>query len=858
MLYSTSSKILAATLLLLQVASCRSTSPQQTQIPAPAKNTAVTTTPDTAAALSPETLEAAIQNYRAAETRLLDLVHTKLQVAFDWQKQHVLGTATLELRPWFYPQDKAVLDAKGFDLHSVQLLEGSGHKALKYTYDGQQLTIDLGRPFTKDEAFFIEIEYTAKPNELPVGGSAAITADKGLYFINPLGTEPGKPRQIWTQGETEANSKWFPTIDAPNQKSTQETYITVDNRFKTLSNGILVQSSIVNDSTRTDYWRMDKPHAPYLFMVAVGDFAVVEDQWNKIPVEYYVEPEYQRWAKNIFGNTPEMLTYFSEKLGYPYPWQKYSQVVVRDYVSGAMENTTASVFMEDLQVDDRYLLDENWDYIIAHELFHQWFGDLVTTESWANLPLNEAFATYSEYLWSEYKYGEDAAAETLLKEGDSYFREAAQKQVDLIRFYYDDREDMFDSHSYAKGSRILHMLRRYVGDDAFFASLNRYLKKHEYKPVEVHDLRLAFEEITGEDLNWFFNQWFLASGHPVLNVSNRWENGQVVLQVEQLQDLRATPLYVLPLYVDVYAGEQKVRYAIRIDKQKQQFTFPAPQQPQLVVFDAEEQLLAEINHAKSAAELQYQYKVADHFISRYKALASLLDEGSPEGSPESRQTMVAALSDTSSYMRRLALSAFDEYQGSDKEAVLAQIARIAAADKSTLVRADALSILANNNPNAYREQFRKGLDDRSYAVAAASVYGYSLSDAPDKDQVFRGVENANSADIGLALADYYVTSKKTDKYEWFVNRLKTLKGGDLYYFVNYFGQYLAQTPQDQVSKAVPILTELATNHSAYYIRMAAFQALAIQQHIPQKEALLRKIADQEKDPRLVNEYKNFF
>jgi aminopeptidase N len=851
MLHSTPAKFLAAAFLLLQFVSCRTTSPVATPLPDPTPQVAEA---PPASQQQISGLESSLQNYRKAETRLHDLVHTKLQVSFDWQKQHVKGAATLELRPWFYPQNTLVLDAKGFELHSVQLLEGSSHKPLKWEYDGLKLTIQLGREFRRDESYFVEIEYTAKPNELPAGGSEAITSDKGLYFINPLGTEPNKPRQIWTQGETEANSKWFPTIDAPNQKTTQEIYITVDNRYKTLSNGILVQSSLVNDSTRTDYWRMDKPHAPYLFMMAIGDFAVVEDRWNGIPVDYYVEPEYERWAKAIFGHTPEMLTFFSDLLDYPYPWPKYSQVVVRDYVSGAMENTSASLFMEELQVDDRYLLDENWDYIIAHELFHQWFGDLVTTESWSNLTLNEAFASYSEYLWAEYKYGEDAAAETLLKEGDAYFREAAQKQVDLVRFYYDDKEDMFDSHTYAKGSRILHMLRKYVGDEAFFTSLNRYLKKHEYKPVEVHDLRLAFEEVTGEDLNWFFNQWFLASGHPVLAVDHRWEGGQVVLQVAQQQNLSTTPLYLLPLYVDIVAAGQRTRYAIRIDKQQQEFTFPAPQQPQVVIFDAEEQLLAEINYSKSAEELRAQYQLADNFISRYKALAQLTEDQSPE----SMRLMVAALADTSSYMRRVALSAFEEYEGPELQQVLARAASMATADKNSLVRADAMSLLAASNPNAYKELFRKGLEDRSYAVVTASVYGYALSDATDKEQVLKGVENIQEGDVSLALAEWYLSTGQPDRYQWFVERLNRQKGINAYYFLSTFGQYLMTAPHEQVAQAAPLLEDMAINHPKYYVRLAAFNALAIQADLAQKEAILRKIAEQEQDPRLKREYENFF
>ncbi|EMR04068.1 M1 family metallopeptidase [Cesiribacter andamanensis] len=851
MLHSSPGKFLAAALLLLQFASCRTSTPVATPSPETAPPPIDLPAP---AAQEAAGLEARLQNYQKTPTRLHDLVHTRLQVSFDWQKQHVKGTATLELRPWFYPQQTLVLDAKGFDIHSVQLLEGSSHKPLKYEYDGLKLNIALGREYSRDEAYFVEIEYTAKPNEQPAGGSEAITSDKGLYFINPLGTEPGKPRQIWTQGETEANSKWFPTIDAPNQKTTQEIYITVDNRYKTLSNGILVQSSLVNDSTRTDYWRMDKPHAPYLFMLAIGDFAVVEESWNGLPVEYWVEPQYERYAKAIFGNTPEMLTYFSDLLDYPYPWSKYAQVVVRDYVSGAMENTTASLFMEELQVDDRSLLDENWDYIIAHELFHQWFGDLVTTESWSNLTLNEAFASYSEYLWSEYKWGEDAAAETLLKEGDAYFREAAEKQVDLIRFYYDDKEDMFDSHTYAKGSRILHMLRKYVGDEAFFTALHRFLKKHEYQPVEVHDLRLAFEEVTGEDLNWFFNQWFLASGHPVLQVDHRWEGGNVVVQVEQQQDLSTTPLYELPLYVDVVAGGQKTRYAIRIDKQQQEFSFPASQQPQLVVFDAEEQLLAEISHTKSAEELRNQYRLAENFISRYKALAQLTEEGSPE----TLQLMKAALADTSSYMRRTALAAFEEYEGADSQQVYSQLAKMAASDKNSLVRADAMSILAASAPNAYKELFRKGLEDRSYAVVTAAVYGYALSDATDIDQVLRSVETITEGDVPLALAEYYVGSGQTNRYDWFVSQLPRQKGINAYYFLNTFGQYLMAAPQEQVVQGAQLLEKLALSHAKYYVRMAAFNALAIQASLPERETLLRKIAEQEQDPRLKREYQNFF
>ena len=795
------------------------------------------------------------KDYRATPTRLHDLVHTKLEVGFDWEQQRLNGIATLELVPHFYPQSELVLDAKGFDIHQVRMLKGAQKIPLRYEYDGEKIVIQLDKEYTRNQNYFVQIDYTAKPNERELGGSQAITSDKGLYFINPLGEDPDKPRQIWTQGETEANSAWFPTIDAPNQRSTQEMYITVNNRFKTISNGTLVSSTLQNDSIRTDYWKMDKSHAPYLFMMAIGEFAQVDDEWNGIEVDYFVEPEYEKYAKAIFGNTPEMLTFFSEKLGYPYPWDKYAQVVVRDYVSGAMENTTASIFMEALQVDDRELLDDNWDYIIAHELFHQWFGDLVTTESWSNLPLNEAFATYSEYLWSEYKYGEEAAAHTLMKEAASYFSEAETKQVDLIRFYYDDKEDMFDNHSYAKGGRILHMLRKYVGDEAFFASLQRYLKKNEYQPVEVHDLRLAFEEVTGEDLNWFFNQWFLDSGHPVLEVEEEYKNGQLVLKVRQQQNFNTTPLYKLPLYVDVFTNGDRQRFAIEITEPYQEFELEVGADPELVIFDAEEQLLAEITHEKTPEEYRYQYLHGEHYISRYKALEKIVEAGVTE--KENKDILLAALEDQSYYIRRLAIGAFDEYAGPDKAAIEARIAKLVKDEKS-LVRADALNVLATLNPAAYQEQFRKGLEDRAYSVIAASIYGYSKTDAKDKSVLFEKYGNVDNADVSLALADYYIQNKEANRYDWFKSKLKSQKGSDLYYFLNYFGQYVNDQPLEVVEDAAKILEKYAKNDPAYYVRYSAFTALALLEKLPNLNEKLKEIAAQEEDPRVKQAYSRFF
>jgi len=220
----------------------------------------------------------------------------------------------------------------------------------------------------------------------------------------------GKPTQLWTQGETEGSSVWFPTIDTPSERMSQEIFITTRKDFQTLSNGQLVYSNFNDDDTRTDYWKQDLEHPPYLTMMAVGDFKIGRDEWQDskgriVPVDYYVEPDYANYVFQIFGDTPEMMTFYSELLNYDYPWDKYAQIIVRDYVSGAMENTTATIYGEYVNQTSRELIDDNNETTIAHELFHHWFGDLVTCESWSHLPLNESFATYGEYLWLEHKYG---------------------------------------------------------------------------------------------------------------------------------------------------------------------------------------------------------------------------------------------------------------------------------------------------------------------------------------------------------------------------------------------------------------------------------------------------------------------
>ena len=251
--------------------------------------------------------------YRASNTKSNDIIHTKLEVKFDWANAWLFGKATIEIKPYFYPTNKLYLNARGMDLYKVQLLKDKTYTDLKYVYENDSIKIDLDKTYTRNDKYFVFIEYKSKPNDLKKGGSNAITSDKGLYFINPKGEDPNKMPQIWTQGETQSSSAWFPTIDSPNERMTNEIYITVDDKYTTLSNGLLSSQTKNADGSRTDYWKMDLPHAPYLVMMGIGEFKKVTDTpWKGKEVSYYVEKEYEPYAKAIFGNTAEMLEFFSK------------------------------------------------------------------------------------------------------------------------------------------------------------------------------------------------------------------------------------------------------------------------------------------------------------------------------------------------------------------------------------------------------------------------------------------------------------------------------------------------------------------------------------------------------------------
>ncbi|WP_341227067.1 M1 family aminopeptidase [uncultured Arcticibacterium sp.] len=796
------------------------------------------------------------QNYNASETKLFDLIHTKLDVKPDWSTNHLEAQAELTLKPWFYPQENLILDAKGFDIKKVAL----NNQTVDFKYNGLKLEIPLGRPFNAKETINIKINYTAKPDELGKVPALKGLEYKGLYFINP---DKNKPQQIWSEGETEYNSCWFPTLDSPNQKHTQEISLTVPKHFTTLSNGLLKNSKENADGTKTDTWFQNIPHSVYLSMIAAGDFKKVTDSTFKaFEVSYYVERQYEKYAYSIFGRTPEMIRYFEELLQTKYPWQKYAQIAVRDYVSGAMENTTATIHGSGIQKNDNQIVDNNDDGVIAHELFHHWFGDLVTAESWANLPLNEAFADYSEYLWANHKYGKDEGDWLNFTALNQYLDEAENKQEPVIRYGYSDKEDMFDSHSYAKGGRILHMLRNEVGDQAFFEALKQYLENGKFNNAEISNLRLAFENVTGRDLNWFFDQWFLKKGHPRLEVEYSYKSEVLSLNIKQTIDSLNDWVYQLPLAVEIGTDEGVTRKNVYLNKESQTFSFQLDNKPTYVAIDPDGYALAVISQKQKTKELISQFENSKSAIARFKAFNEITAEKesdnnmapNPMFDKAKRNLALKAMEDDFWKIRELAAHKFFNYDGDEFLKVEKNLQSLIRIDPKSQVRGAAILAMKNFLNPQNDLLFRKALEDTSYTVRAAALEAILINQPPDADELTKKFENIDDVNVFSAVAGYKALQGKPEDLDWFKNKLGELSSGELYQTMGIFGSFLVSTDTITQIASIPFLKDIALNDSEWYGRFSATQALMLLIDLKDANSALKEVFSAETEERLQSIY----
>jgi len=648
-----------------------------------------------------------------------DLIDTRLKVRLNFSAETLDGNELITIKPHAHATDSLSLDAKGLEIHKVEMKKTGGNIPLHYSYDGAVIHIRLDRLYKAGEPYIVHIDYTSKPDGSGAKSNPGPGGREGLYFINPRKEMKDKPVQVWTLGEPESNSAWFPTIDKPGQRTTEDISITVPAEYTTLSNGMLIDQQSHSDGTRTDHWKLGLPHAPYLFFIGVGEYAVVRDTYKGKEVSYYVEKEYASVARRIFGHTPAMMAYFSKITGVEYPWPKYAQIVVRDFTAKGMENTTATLQQESAQQDARELSDYNsWEDVISHELFHQWFGDLVTPKNWNNVCLSESFADYGMALWQEHANGKDAGDAVSYRSLQDYLANPANAKKQLVRDHYSDKMEMFDVVSYSKGACVLRMLRNMVGDSTFFAALHVYLQKHAFHSVEAGDLRRAFETSARQDLRWFWDQWFYGGGHPRLNISYAYDEGAGTARViiRQVQD--SNNLFRFPIAIDLYTGADKQRHQVWVSHQVDSFSFPCQKMPDLINVDADKVLLCEKKDNKTLANYIFAYRYAKNYVDRREALEYCTN----------RQTdsvavafLASALRDPSPGLRYYTLSRLDLRNPGEKKAVETTIFELAGQDSNRIVRAKAIELLGSYRDRKYQALFIRGLEDSSYSICGSSL-----------------------------------------------------------------------------------------------------------------------------------------
>ncbi len=565
--------------------------------------------------------------------RTFDLRHLRLDLVFDWKEGEVAGTATNTLAPLRPGTDTLVFHAAGLQVSKVRLAGAE----LRFSFDpkAETLTVRLGRAYGPDDVLDVAVDYTARPRA-------------GLYFVGPDEGYPDKPRQVYSQGEPDLNRHWFPSWDYPNDRTTSELLATVERPLQVVGNGKLVEVLDRPDSRRTYHWRMEEAHTTYLVSIVAGEFVRVADQWNGIQIEYYVQPGREEEARRSFGDTPKMMEYFSTVTGRPYPYAKYAQSTVVDYMWGGMENITATTQTERTLHDARAALDISSEGLVAHELAHQWFGDLVTCRSWEHAWLNEGFADYMTALWDRHAHGPDEFAWEVDDLRRAYFAEDKDEyRRPIATKRYADPIQLFDAHTYEKGALVLRMVHGLLGEETWWRAVRQYLARFAGRTVTTADFQGLFDEVSGIPLSPVVEQYVQGAGHPELAIRWDWrpKERMVRLAVEQTQQVTGeTGFFALPVEIGL-VGEKGIEIRrVQLEPRRfQDLDLPSEERPRTIVFDPSAWTLATVVFDKPLAEWIVQLEAADGLAMKLEALRALGETGGGMAKGEAEAALGQAL-----------------------------------------------------------------------------------------------------------------------------------------------------------------------------------------------------------------------
>lgn len=665
-----------------------------------------------------------------ARTKDYDLQHSKVVLRFDLDNKKVIGDVTHTLSPLREGVDKVSFDSVGLQIQSVKINKNEA----KFSTTDKKLIVDLPKMGKIGEKYEIEIKYEGKPT-------------KGLYFILPDKDYPNRPKQVWTQGESEDTRYYLPTYDYPNDRLTTETIVTVPADWLTVANGKLISTKDAGNGMKTWTWQESVPSSTYLFTVVAGEFVEVKDSWRNKPVTYYAPKDRgDRLAPN-YNRTPAMIELFSQKLGVDYPWEKYAQSMVDDFVAGGMENSSATTntasSLRSPKLVAEYPTDE--DGLISHELGHQWFGDLVTTKDWGNIWLNEGFATFMETVWIEAHYGKDEADADRWKAARNWFQQRNLYGKPIVRHDFDDSSE-FDGNAYTKGGWVLYMLRHQLGEDAFYAGLKHYLEVNRGKNVVTADLIKAMEEATHTNVDQFFDQWVYGAGAPKLEVSYSYDDAkkEVALTVKQTQKVEGrVGLFRVPVDVEITNGTGPKLYPIVVSKAEETFTLPSGSAPQMVLFDKGGQVLKSMEFKKDKKELLYQLKNAGELADRNDAAVAL---GKLKDDQEATSALGEALrGDKARGVREVAAESLSEQNSA---AAAKQLLGALDDCKEAELRSVVVQSLGSFNeaPEITAKLESIANDDASYRARAAALAAIGRMKTPKAYDILTVAVNGDSPD----------------------------------------------------------------------------------------------------------------
>ena len=650
-----------------------------------------------------------------------DVLHTALDLSFDFTNKQVIGTASHRVQ--VTATSLNVLRFHGTDMVIQRVRIKSARAdtlevAFQYT---DELRISLPTQAERGEMIEVFIDYVANPMR---NGR-----NLGLVFVDPRDVDPSRPTQIWTLGQPEDNRYWFPGWDYPNDRMTFDLSLTVPQQFTTIANGQLVERTEHVNGLRTDLWSLQRPHASYLTGFIVGEYAVATEAYTRrdgsaVPLAYFVEHDHLDEVPVTYGETRNMMRFFEDRLGVAYPWANYKQTTVRDFTANGMENTTATVMYEHLVHDRRAHLDYTGRDLITHELAHQWFGNLLTSRNWANLPLNEGFASYFERLYLEDAHGMDAAQHHTISDRDRYFTQAKTLQRPVIWYGYKDPNELYDRHTYQKAALVIHQLRNEVGDNTWWRGVRRYVRDNAFREVVVEDLQRAMEEESGRSMDGFFNQWFRRPGHPELLVRHEYDRNRGLYEIHVTQQQDSLLIGDFGFHVDievnmVAAASWSQRY--RVASRDTTFRFGIAGNVSFVRFDAGDWLLADIKEEKSISEWINQLQLDDEMAGRYDAAMALLGM---EPESQIRDILTTTLkNDPSEYVRRAIADGLQKY--SESIGVRTALADVVSSDRDAAVRRLALTSLSDARDVYVSGALDAAISDSSYAVIAKAVEIYA-------------------------------------------------------------------------------------------------------------------------------------